>query len=157
MSYKSGGVNTTSQFHLNTEIPLDSRFVIANKEEYQALLNETGKYEGLQFAVTSDLTLDDGTVIKAGFYRVGLDKKTISDVDEYPGFAYYSAEAEKASGYIGGGQIDRKLKAQEEQINFLLDALARVASTAANIDGVKVDIYEQFYIIINEIRSKINS
>ena len=97
MSYKSGGVVTLAQFSLNSGIPLDSRFVIATTAEYEALVSETGKYEGLEFAVPSELTLTNGNKIAAGIYRVGVDKETITQVADENGLALKLADAHKIS------------------------------------------------------------
>lgn len=97
MSYKSGGVVTLAQFSLNSGIPLDSRFVIATTAEYEALVSETGKYEGLEFAVPSELTLSNGNKIAAGIYRVGVDKETITQVADENGLALKLADAHKIS------------------------------------------------------------
>ena len=63
------------------------------------------------------------------------DFATTTDIQEnIPGFAYYSVEAEKASGYLSGGQIDRMFKNYQAQIESLQTSIANLrATTISNL------------------------
>lgn len=72
------------------------------------------------------------------------DFATTTEVQEHlPGFAYYSAEAEKASGYLGGGEIDRMFRAYKEQVNSL----------KAKIDALQVTVTSNYTVLQNTINS----
>lgn len=79
MSFNSSGVTLTSQFNLKSKQPLDGRYVITNETELENLIS-LALYPGLEFAVTENLTLTDGSIVNAGFYKVDIDGETITDI-----------------------------------------------------------------------------
>ncbi len=77
MSFNSGGTTLSAQFNLKSQQPIDGRYIITTKEEYQEM-RSIALYPGLSFTVTQTLELDDGSIITEGFYKVGIDGVTIT-------------------------------------------------------------------------------
>jgi hypothetical protein len=78
MSFKSSGVNLKGQFHLKNTDPIDSRYIITSKDEYDTLISKDSNdykflYPGLTFAVivSTAFTGADNKTINTGIYQVG--------------------------------------------------------------------------------------
>ena len=86
MSFDSkGGVNLKGQFNLRNTDPIDGRYVITSKEEYEEMTTLSSNsavylYPGLMFTVTTALVLTDGTKRAPGTYQVAADGITINKV-----------------------------------------------------------------------------
>jgi len=86
MSFNTNGVNLKGQFNLKNTDPIDGRFVVTTKAEYEDLtrLDASGKalylYPGLTFTVSTDLTLNSGVKKPSGTYQVAADGKTINKI-----------------------------------------------------------------------------
>lgn len=100
-------------FSRDNAIPLDSTEIYVTKEAAEAYAESEAAYVGQTIKVINE---GAGTV---DVYTIADTNGNLVHMNATPGFAYYSAEAEKASGYIGGGQIDRILKKYAEQIAAL--------------------------------------
>lgn len=88
MSFNSSGVNLKGQFNLKTTDPIDGRYVITTKEEYEEFTKKAdGKalylYPGLIFTITTELTLKDGTKKVPGAYQVAADGQTVNKVPKF--------------------------------------------------------------------------
>ena len=108
MSFNSNGVNLKGQFNLKNTDPIDGRYVITTKAEYEKLTKtDAGKalylYPGLSFTVApkDDDNTDDlnNAGVVAGEYQVAADGKTVYKV---PKFTIRSSPPEEdTSGVIG--------------------------------------------------------
>lgn len=92
MSFNSSGVNLKGQFNLKTTDPIDGRYVITTKEEYEELTKKADNkalylYPGLSFTVapkddTETAALNNVGVV-AGEYQVAVDGKTVYKVPKF--------------------------------------------------------------------------
>ena len=85
MSFNSSGVNLKGQFNLKNTDPIDGRYLVTSVAEYEALTSEDDSgpkflYPGLTFTVTTNLTLNNGTIVKAGNYQVDINGKVVASI-----------------------------------------------------------------------------
>ena len=83
MSFNSGGTTLSAQFNLKSKQPIDGRYIITSKEEYDSM-KSIALYPGLSFVVTSNFTDATGTEITKGFYKVDLDGETVIKQEQFP-------------------------------------------------------------------------
>ena len=120
----------------NNAIPLDASEIYQNFEaanEY-AQGEQTVAYVGqIIKVINEDKKTADVYVIKdtdGNLAKLPNFEEVSTIIQENtPGFAYYSAEAEKASGYIRGGAIDRMFKSLQTTIASLQSTITSLQST----------------------------
>ena len=102
MSFNSNGVNLKGQFNLKNTDPIDGRYVITTKEEYESMKN-LALYPGLMFTITNELTLSNGTKKVPGVYQVAADGITVNKVPKFT--ISTTIPTASTSGYVEGDII----------------------------------------------------
>jgi hypothetical protein len=135
-------------FERNNATPMDSTEIWNSLEEAENYAKNNGTaYVGQTIKVVDEVKGSVDTFIIAD-----TDGK-LESISGTPGFAYYSAEAEKASGYIGGGQIDRMFRAYEEQIASLQTTITSLQVTVASYGTLLTSLQNSISSLQNSISS----